>query len=54
MTLMQHKHWRGCHHEARMGLQLAGKTLQATYIAKTPYDAVYAALKLIEHQLREV
>ena len=49
-----HKLGRRCRQEARIELTLAAQTLSVTQAAKTPYDAVYAALKAAERQLRAV
>lgn len=49
-----HKLGRRCRQEARIELTLAAQTLSVTQVAKTPYDAVYAALKAAERQLRAV
>jgi glycosyltransferase involved in cell wall biosynthesis/ribosome-associated translation inhibitor RaiA len=53
LTLIKHTDWRRRRHEARIELLLAGRPLSATYIAKTPYEAVRAALQLIRKKLRE-
>ena len=49
-----HKPGRRCRQEARIELTLAAQTLSVTQVAKTPYDAVNAALKTVERQLRAV
>jgi glycosyltransferase involved in cell wall biosynthesis/ribosome-associated translation inhibitor RaiA len=49
-----HKPGQRCRQEARIELTLAAQTLSVTQVAKTPYDAVYAALKVTERQLRAV
>jgi ribosomal subunit interface protein len=49
-----HKPGQRCSQEARVELTLAAQTLSVTQVAKTPYDAVHAALKAIERQLRAV
>jgi ribosome-associated translation inhibitor RaiA len=54
VTLVKHQHRRRHREEARVEVMLAGQTLQATQIARTPYDAVYAALKSVERQLHDV
>jgi glycosyltransferase involved in cell wall biosynthesis/ribosome-associated translation inhibitor RaiA len=45
------KHGQRCRQEARVELVLAEETLSVRLVAKTPYDAVYAALKTLERKL---
>jgi ribosome-associated translation inhibitor RaiA len=52
VTLAQHKAGQRCRQEARVELTLGTETLSVTQVAKTPYDAVHAALKATERQLR--
>lgn len=54
VTLAEHRHWQRCRFEARVELDLAIETLSVTQIAKTQYDALYAALKTAERQLRSL
>jgi glycosyltransferase involved in cell wall biosynthesis/ribosome-associated translation inhibitor RaiA len=52
VILVGHKFGRHDRQEAHVELRLAAKTLSITQVAKTPYGAVSAALKITEHQLR--
>jgi glycosyltransferase involved in cell wall biosynthesis/ribosome-associated translation inhibitor RaiA len=54
VIVVGHKTGQRCRQEARIELTLAAQTLSVTQVAKTPYDAVYAALKATERQLRAV
>jgi glycosyltransferase involved in cell wall biosynthesis/ribosome-associated translation inhibitor RaiA len=56
VTLVGHQPEQRGREEARIELTLAAtaKTLSVTQVAKTLYDAVYAALKAIEGQLRDI
>jgi ribosome-associated translation inhibitor RaiA len=53
VTLVGHGPEQRCRQEARVELILAAVTLAVTQVAKTPYNAVYAALKATERQLRQ-
>jgi ribosome-associated translation inhibitor RaiA len=52
VTLVKHREWRRNRYEARVELTLAARNLQAVQVAKTPYDAMVAALKSVERKLR--
>jgi ribosome-associated translation inhibitor RaiA len=52
VTLVKHQEWRRNRYEARVELTLAARSLQAVQVAKTPYDAMVAALKSVERKLR--
>jgi ribosome-associated translation inhibitor RaiA len=54
VTLAGHKNGQRCRQEARVELVLAAETLFVTQVAKTPYDAVCAALKAAERELRNM
>jgi glycosyltransferase involved in cell wall biosynthesis/ribosome-associated translation inhibitor RaiA len=54
VTLVEHRYWKRCRLEARLKLTLATETLTVTHVAKTQYDAVYAALKTAERKLRSL
>jgi glycosyltransferase involved in cell wall biosynthesis/ribosome-associated translation inhibitor RaiA len=52
VTLTGHPDRQRGRQEARVELVLAAETLSVTQVAKTPYDAVYTALKATERKLR--
>jgi ribosome-associated translation inhibitor RaiA len=52
VTLVKHQEWRRNRYEARVELTLAARRLQAVQVAKTPYEAMVAALKAVERKLR--
>jgi len=54
VTLAGHQNGQRYRQEARVELVLVAETLSVTQVAKTPYDAVYAALKVTERKLRDL
>ena len=52
VTLVKHREWRRSRYEAHVELTLAARRLQAVQVAKTPYEAMVAALKSVERKLR--
>lgn len=54
VILARHKFGQRYRLEAQVELILAAETLSVTQVAKTPYDALFAALRATERQLRNV
>jgi glycosyltransferase involved in cell wall biosynthesis/ribosome-associated translation inhibitor RaiA len=54
VTLVKRQRQRRPCDEAQVQLMVEGKELLATHTADTPFDAVYAALKTIEQELRDL
>jgi glycosyltransferase involved in cell wall biosynthesis/ribosome-associated translation inhibitor RaiA len=54
VVLIGHKPGQRCRQEARVELVLAADTLAVAHVAMTPYEALRAALKAAERQLREM
>jgi ribosome-associated translation inhibitor RaiA len=52
VTLVKHCEWRRSRDEACVEVALADRIVQAAHVAKTPYEAMVAALNSGERQLR--
>jgi ribosome-associated translation inhibitor RaiA len=51
VTLVKHQQRRRTRYEAHVELTVAARRLQAVQVAKTPYEAMVAALKSVERKL---